>query len=56
MADEDLMDQQTEERLLADDHMETQQNGHSEDYEKLVDYGIDRKVAEELVRIFKSCN
>ncbi|KAK3593838.1 hypothetical protein CHS0354_011439 [Potamilus streckersoni] len=51
MAENGDIDQQTEERLLAEDDME---NGHSEDYHKLVDYGIDKNVAAELEEIYKT--
>ena len=41
------MDSATEERLLSDDIK-------TEEYEKLTEYGISEKVAEELVKIYKT--
>ncbi|XP_067675876.1 heterogeneous nuclear ribonucleoprotein R-like isoform X1 [Haliotis asinina] len=53
---EEQMDQMTEDKLLAedekDDQMDFEINGRAEDLQKLIDYGIDRKVSEELVKIY----
>lgn len=52
------MDQTLEDQLLADDEiggsMNVLENGHSEDYQKLIDHGIDKKVADELIQIYKT--
>lgn len=66
MADVEEMDQQAEERLLGDngvkdEPMETQEgldeeeiNGRSEDFHKLIELGIESKVAVEVDKIYQS--
>ncbi|CAI9721344.1 nuclear ribonucleoprotein R-like isoform X1 [Octopus vulgaris] len=52
------VDPSLEDQLLAEDEAEesteTMENGHSDDYQKLIDHGIDKKVADELIKIYKT--
>ncbi|XP_055955199.1 heterogeneous nuclear ribonucleoprotein R isoform X3 [Patella vulgata] len=53
---EEQMDQQTEDQLLGikQEEMETELNGYADDLQKLLDYGISKKVSMQLIKIYIS--
>lgn len=51
----DAMDQQIKEEVVEEIKTESSsEEEHTEDYQKLIDYGINAKVANELDKIYKS--